>query len=432
MKLNSFSFKKFEGMNFAKLSGDYNAIHINEMVGYNSIYGENIVHGSFVIFKFLKKIKLKDNFTYLKILFNDAIKYNHRINIKKIKICKTKKIYELIQLNNTAVRIEVGFFPEENKLYKLKNISFRKKYFVNKKKKNKFNFKNSNTNLNIALYNLSKYVGMIFPGENSLIAEINIFKTNFNYGNKVSICSDSSLTKKGFPTIFNNLKYANYDIQFKTLIRPKLKVRLKKPKEKILKQVKLIKDNILIIGASSGIGNDLFQLFAKNKNIKVIGTYYKNKILKDDKNLFIKKINIEKNLSPIYSIIKKYNPIIIYYFPTPKILFRSFNDRNFLNLYKKYFIQIPVKIIKFSNNYKCRFFYPSTTYNNPLSPYSLIKLKAEKEIKKIKNSRVKINIAKIPGVNTRQTLSLITKYLPNFRDLMAENREVFKKVFFID
>ena len=71
-------------------------------------------------------------------------------------------------------------------------------------------------------------------------------------------------------------------------------------------------------------------------------------------------------------------------------------------------------------------------YNNPLSPYSLIKLKAEKEIKKIKNSRVKINIAKIPGVNTRQTLSLITKYLPNFRDLMAENREVFKKVFFID
>ena len=135
MKLNSFSFKKFEGMNFAKLSGDYNAIHINEMVGYNSIYGENIVHGSFVIFKFLKKIKLKDNFTYLKILFNDAIKYNHRINIKKIRIYKKKKIYELIQLNNTVVRIEVGFFPEENKLYKLKNISFRKKYFINKKKK---------------------------------------------------------------------------------------------------------------------------------------------------------------------------------------------------------------------------------------------------------------------------------------------------------
>jgi len=273
---------------------------------------------------------------------------------------------------------------------------------------------------------------MVFPGENSLIEEINISKVNFNYGSNVSICSDSSLAKKGFPTIYNNLKYANYDIQFKTLIRPKLKIKLKKPKAKIVKQVKSIKDNILIIGASSGIGNDLFQLFAKNKKIKVIGTYYRKKILKRNKNLLIKKIDVEKNLSLIYSIVKKYSPIIIYYFPTPKILFKSFNDKNFVNVYKKYFIEIPIKIIKFSNNYKCRFFYPSTTYNNSLSPYSLIKLKAEKEIKKISNNRVRINIAKIPGINTRQTLSLITKNLPNFRDLISENREIFKKVFFID
>ena len=53
MKLNSFSFKKFEGINFAKLSEDYNAIHLDEMTGYNSIYGENIVHGVFVLIKFL-------------------------------------------------------------------------------------------------------------------------------------------------------------------------------------------------------------------------------------------------------------------------------------------------------------------------------------------------------------------------------------------
>ena len=131
MKLNSFSFKKFEGMNFAKLSGDYNAIHINELVGYNSIYGENIVHGSFVIFKFLKKIKLKNNFSYIKILFNDATKYNCKVNIKKIKIYKTKKLYELLQLNNVIARIEIGFLPEENKLERLKKISLRKKYFIN-------------------------------------------------------------------------------------------------------------------------------------------------------------------------------------------------------------------------------------------------------------------------------------------------------------
>ena len=94
---------------------------------------------------------------------------------------------------------------------------------------------------------------------------INLVQMNFNYGNKVSICSDSSLTKKGFPTIFNNLKYANYDIKFKTLIRPKLKVRLKKPKEKILKQVKKrrhtfsIFDTVFCISITGRIVSRLFR-----------------------------------------------------------------------------------------------------------------------------------------------------------------------------
>ena len=226
MNLNSFYFKKFEGKNFAKISGDYNGIHIDEIAGYNSIYGENIVHGIFVILKFLKKFKIKDNFSYLKILFYDATKYNYKVNIRKINIYKTKKFYELVQLNNVIARIEIGFPPEKSKPDRLKNISLRKRYFINKKKINKFSFKNSHTNLNIALCNLSKYVGMFYPGENSLIAEINISKVNFNYGSNVLICSDSSLVKKGFPTIYNTLRYANYDIQFKTLIRPKLKVKL--------------------------------------------------------------------------------------------------------------------------------------------------------------------------------------------------------------
>ena len=430
MDKNSFKFKKIEGKNFAKISGDHNAIHVDENFGYNSIYGENIVHGVFVLFKFLKKIKFNEHFSYLKILFIDTTKYNYKINIRKINIYKKKKIYELVQLNNVIARIEVGFFFDDIKIEKLKKVSLKKKYLINKKKINKFNFKNSPINLNIALCNLSKYVGMFFPGENSIISEINIHNVNFNYGSNVLISSDSSLAKKGFPIIYNTLVYENYNIQFKTLIRPKLKVKFKKPESKILKQVKLIKNNILIIGASSGIGKDLLQLFLYNKKVKVIATYYKNNIFKKNKNLITKKVNIEKNLSLIYSIIKKYNPIAIYYFPTPKILFKSFKDKNFINLYKKYFIKIPIKIIKFSNKYECCFFYPSTTYNNPLSPYSLIKLKAEKEIKKIKNNKVIINIAKIPGINTKQTLSLISKNLPDFRDLLSKNKEIFKKVFF--
>ena len=226
MGKNSFRFKKLEGKIFSKISGDHNAIHVDEKVGYNSIYGENIVHGVYVLFKFLEKIKLRKNFSYLKILFIDATKYNYTINVRKNNTYKTKKIYELVQLNNVIARIEVGFFPEKNKIEKLKKISLKKKYFINKKKINKFNFKNSPTNLNIALCNLSKYVGTVFPGENSIIAEINISKVDYKYGNNVMIYSDSSLVKKGFPTIYNMLRYENYNIQFRTLIRPKLKIKL--------------------------------------------------------------------------------------------------------------------------------------------------------------------------------------------------------------
>ena len=157
---------------------------------------------------------------------------------------------------------------------------------------------------------------------------------------------------------------------------------------------------------------------------------YKNKINENKKNLIVKKLNVETDLEVIYKIIKKFEPIIIYYFPTPKIFFNSINDKNLIELYKKYFIYIPIKIIKHASNFQSKFFYPSTVYNNPLSPYSLIKLKAENEINKLRKLKIKINILKIPGVNTRQNLSLISKKLPNFRDLISKNKKILNKVFF--
>ena len=53
-----FYIKKSEGVNFAKLSGDSNAIHFDKIAGYNSIYGHNVTHGVLVILKFLEKIKI--------------------------------------------------------------------------------------------------------------------------------------------------------------------------------------------------------------------------------------------------------------------------------------------------------------------------------------------------------------------------------------
>ena len=79
MYSNNFSIKEFEGINFAKLSGDNNIIHIDKIAGYNSMYGHNIVHVVFVIFKFLNKIKFRKNCSYIKVLFTKSFRYNYKI-----------------------------------------------------------------------------------------------------------------------------------------------------------------------------------------------------------------------------------------------------------------------------------------------------------------------------------------------------------------
>ena len=45
--------KKKDGLNFSKLSGDNNPIHINEAAGKVSQFGENIVHGCLILLRIL-------------------------------------------------------------------------------------------------------------------------------------------------------------------------------------------------------------------------------------------------------------------------------------------------------------------------------------------------------------------------------------------
>ena len=77
MSKNFFIISKAEGKKFAKISGDYNKIHIDEKVGYNSIYGNIVCHGVLVLLKFLKKVpsesgylaKFFETYKFIKSLF---------------------------------------------------------------------------------------------------------------------------------------------------------------------------------------------------------------------------------------------------------------------------------------------------------------------------------------------------------------------------
>jgi len=46
MSKKKFKITKDEGIRFSKISGDYNKIHIEEIFGYNSIFGSIICHGA--------------------------------------------------------------------------------------------------------------------------------------------------------------------------------------------------------------------------------------------------------------------------------------------------------------------------------------------------------------------------------------------------
>ena len=104
---------------------------------------------------------------------------------------------------------------------------------------------------------------MIYPGKNSLISEINIKKNMSSKYNDLEIHSTKPSLRH--PIIYNKLYYESLIISFLTLMRPKLVIKNKKKNSYLSKLSKKINKNILIIGASNGIGNELFNLL---KDIK--------------------------------------------------------------------------------------------------------------------------------------------------------------------
>ena len=143
------------------------------------------------------------------------------------------------------------------------------------------------------------------------------------------------------------------------------------------------------------------------------------------------KFNIDKDILFLKKKLKKYNFIRIYYFPTPKI--DLYNDlKSKIYDYENFYINYPIKILKMFENKKISFFYPSTIFvNYKNSKYAMIKKKAEKYLQKLKNHNTIINILRISEINTKQNLSLIKKNLPNFIDVLRNNENYIKKLFFI-
>jgi hypothetical protein len=428
MKFENIIIKRKEGVKFAQQSGDKNKIHLDYITGYNSQFGENIIHGSYLLIKFLTYNRIND-FSFIKIQFFSGFFYDAPIKVDRIKSNKTNDTFKLTQNNEEKGRIEILKKSKIENFNKLKKKTFYKKFTINQKIRKSFITRKIDNELNLSLNYLTKYTGMFYPGEYSLISEIKIKKKSLISSNDVKIYSLKPSSRH--PIIYNNLYYKKLEISFLTLVRPKLKIKNFKKNLYLLDLVKKINKNILIIGASTGIGKELFNIFKYKKNNKIILTYRHNRINFKKPNIIIKKINIENDINRIFSIIKSHQPLLVYYFPTPKINLKNVS-KQLSKIYKKFYVTIPIKLIQYCIENKSYFFYPSSIYvdEHTNNMYTKTKKIAEKKICKIKDNKLFVNILRIPEINTKQNLSVFNKDLPSFTELLKKNKDFRNKVFF--
>lgn len=416
--MKSFKINKTDGKKYSKVSGDVNQIHLNDLMGYNSIFGEKICHGTLILEKIIKILKLDKNFFFnLSISFEKHFTYD-----SKIELSKNKKL--VLQDNVVKAKITLNEKYNQKKIFK----EYKKKnYKINLKIPKKIN---SNLLLVILLRKVSYFVGVIYPGKYSAIKSIIINKKKTFY--KSELNSLNILTyklDKRFPIIKNEIKFRNFEIYFTTIELPQIKYDSEKIKKSVKDKIKNINDNVLIIGASSGIGKEVLSLFKINKKINIFATYHKNKINISQKNIFIINLDILKNIDFLKKKFENMKNLNVYYFATPKIT--QENSVISQRIYNKYYIDRPKKIILMLKSVNLNFFYPSSIYVKLFkSNYAKSKLKAENVLIKLKNKKNKINILRLKEVNTKQNLSLFNKKLPSFTKLLNNSKSYQKSFFF--
>ena len=412
-----------DGLKYSKISGDSNKIHLDNLTGHNSIFGEKICHGTLVLIKILEKIDL------LK-LFNDKNLFFINFNFVKyfkyhlqISVIKNKNTFNIYQENQKKLTINFSFKK------KIDFLNFKNKHGIVTfyPKKNK-----KISDIITILNNLSKYVGTVYPGRFSIISEItiNFNKHSYLFEDKLKIISKK--TDPRLPIIENQLTYKNYLVQFKSLERPVVKNN-KKVKNKLLKnKIKKIKYNALIIGASQGIGKDVLNILSDNHNIKKFVTYNKNKINKKSETIYPIKFNVFDKINILDKIIDGNSPLKIYYFACPKIYFDNTLPLSIKKNYEFIFLNFPLLLLKRYKNKNISLFYPSTSniFENRNSYYSKIKINAEYMIKKTCSKyKIPFKMVRFPALNSRQSVSLTNPNPISLNEYLKKYPKIINKIF---
>lgn len=430
-----FSIKK--QLDFLKISGDLNEIHIpNKRIA--------VAHGINLLLQIMEILSKKKNINLSNMCLIDISFIKPIIvpsNLKFICLIQNKTV-ECSVFSSKILKARLSFLSSNNIIENLeKKIKFKKKDNIPSsnnifKKKNKYQTNLIEVNKKlikkeypallsligkeriISIINLSYFVGMIYPGKNSLLSSTQIQINNLDK-NKIMFNLNKFDERINLSNILATAPGINATINTfgknKEITQPNLKNIKFNYKNKIANHSL---QNALIIGGSRGLGELTAKILSLGKANLTL-TYKKNflkaksikkELHKKKANCKIKKIDVLNDVE-LKKIKNLKNINSIYYFPTPNIinLKKKTFDKNLLNNFSNYFYKIPKKLITMLEKRKKKtiFFYPSSVYlnnkkeHNNLREYLYAKIKGE-TIAKNNFRYVKFFSVRLPPILTDQ------------------------------
>lgn len=332
-------------LDFAKLSNDFNPIHVDSLYAWRSMFGKQLVHGihqvlicledlaknineKIFIFKISAKFESPagvneticiDNINFSETYSEYVIKNERGLTLTTLKVHYKKKSFNDVKFK----RIDYSMSPLEPTNFAKENLveplyydkTFFKELFTYS------SFYVSPVNLAVLLAS-TRIVGMKYPGLNSIYSSFVFeFDEEANINNSVHY----SVSDKHIVLNMLNIKLDDTFVrgQIKAFIRPVA------PKYKTLKELKGLlpvdsfkNQRALIIGGTRGIGLQCLRLLA-NAGASTLFTYFKNsneadKIVKEFASESINTSYVQVDVSSLskesLEIIKAFNPTSIYYF----------------------------------------------------------------------------------------------------------------------
>ena len=455
---------------FAKLSGDFNPVHLDKEFASKSIQGERVVHGINSVFwalNFFFEKKSGYSLSKINIDFKNPIYFKKKVfldieetseNIYNFSIYDkiSKKVFFSIKVTKAKFRIRV-----------LKTKGFRKPLVEeidvekhnNKDEKLDVRFNNKilqsdyvNLYRNVdhyilgALLKSSYIVGMKMPGKYSTFISLKaVVNSKSNY---LRYSLDSF--DKRFNLLTINIKgILNGSIHAIRTQRHVNIMPVNEIKRFLSKDLSYFKNKkILIIGGSRGLGAYMVKIFSL-LDAEIKFSYFNNKKNAKDitneifielkKRISSSKINVLKN---DLNELKNFMPDLVFYMATPKIGKIKNNkiiDEDKLQTFYNYYINGFLNVYNFysaENNNQVRYFYPSTNFitNKDLasSEYVIIKKLAEKICNILNNNasnKNKIFFPRIKPLLTDQHLIFYGNYRVSspLKDILTLLKRMTKK-----